>query len=170
MLPTHTPSHKTQLQTIECHMKQNWKENTISGALFAAAAVQISQGPTNAAKHLISLIPREEKRRREPEQLARFVFTSTEQVLSSLPISNFPWPRESFLAPLSHLTTAHRPKLAQKPRFSDFWRRKGLFCSPLPRRMRKGEGRGGGGSQASSFGHDCTFVKLSLRILTARIF
>ena len=46
---------------------------------------------------------------------------------ASLPISFFPWPRDSFLAPL-FLFHDRASKLAQKPRFSDFWRRKGLFC------------------------------------------
>ena len=42
----------------------------------------------------------------------------------------FPRPHDSFLAPFSHFTTA-RPRLAQKPRFSDFWWMKELLCSLL---------------------------------------
>ena len=48
---------------------------------------------------------------------------------SSLPISFFPWPRDSFLAPSEVPFHDRAPRIAQKPCFSDFWRRKRLFCS-----------------------------------------
>ena len=46
---------------------------------------------------------------------------------ASLPISFFPWPRDSFLAPFSHYTTAHRNSL-KNPAFRTSGEGRGCFA------------------------------------------